>query len=451
MDNKRVWIIGAGGFLILILIIVLISSSCSKKNSKNSTGTQTLTVWNLGDDESVFDQEITDFQNAHKNIKVNYVKKDSAGYLSDALTQIAAGKGPDVWAIPNDWLPKYHDELVAMPTGKMANSKEKKDDLQVYQEKYPKVVSQDNIINNQIYGIPLSLDTISLYFNTDVFSTTLDNYRKAHSDENTTAMYNILTQGPKTWDDFVTITKLITQKSGANITQSGAAIGIPNLDSAVDTLTLIMLQNGAKMTSDDLTSAQFQTAENVFGGQNFPGTHALDFYASFANPNNANYTWNSQLGDAEHAFASGKTAMMFGYSSTKDDLKRINPNLNYQAIPVPQIRETKSPVNYASYDTFTVTRAAKDSNLAWDFVLFVSNSTNANQYSVMTKKDPAISANIDQNSPALTAESWYKPDPDKSDQIFKDMISQVNSGKNSQTAIEYAASQITTLLGQLKQ
>ena len=168
LDNRRIWIIGGGVFLILILAIVLIATSCSKKNS--STGTQTLTVWNLGDDASVFKQQISDFQSAHKNVKINYVKKDSSGYLSDAIAQIAAGKGPDVWAIPNDWLPKYHEQLVAMPTGKMANSKEKKDDVGVYQETYPKVTSSDNIINNQIYGIPLSVDTLSLYINTDIFS-----------------------------------------------------------------------------------------------------------------------------------------------------------------------------------------------------------------------------------------------------------------------------------------
>jgi len=449
LDNRRIWIIGGGVFLILILAIVLIATSCSKKNS--STGTQTLTVWNLGDDASVFKQQISDFQSAHKNVKINYVKKDSSGYLSDAIAQIAAGKGPDVWAIPNDWLPKYHEQLVAMPTGKMANSKEKKDDVGVYQETYPKVVGSDNIINNQIYGIPLSVDTLSLYINTDIFSAALDNYRKTHAGQNISAMNTILTQGPKNWDDFVTLARLLTQKSGANVTSSGASLGTPDTNSAVDLETLMMLQYGAKMTSDDLSTAQFQTATNVFGGQSFPGTHALDFYASFANSSNDNYAWNSNLGDTLHAFANGKTAMMFGYLSNKDDLKRINANLHYQVVNMPQIKETKNPVNYASYNTFTVTKASKNASLAWDFILFITNTNNANQYRITTKKPTAKLANLDPASPTITAEGWYKPDPDQANSIFKNMISQVNTGKNSQTAIEYAASQITTLLGKLKQ
>lgn len=450
MDNKRLWIIGAGGLLIFVLIIVLISSSCSKKNKTNSSQ-QTLTVWNLGEDESVFDQAILSFQQAHRNVKINYVKKDPATYLSDAMAEIAAGKGPDIWAIPADYLPKYHDQLIAMPSGKIANAKQKKNDVETYQSTYPKVVAQDNIINNQIYGFPLALDTLSLFYNTDIFGATLQNYLKSHVGQNNSAVNAILNQGPKTWDDFVTLSRLITQKSGSNISLSGASIGTPNVNASVDLLTLIMLQNGAQMTSSDLSSAQFQTATNVFGGPSFPGTTALDFFASFSNPANPNYSWSDSLGDSLHAFANGKTAMMFGYSSNKDDLKRINPNLHYQMIAVPQIRETKNPVNYASYNTFTVTKASKNADLSWDFIISLTTANNSNQYRNATKKAPAKLSSIDPLSPIITASSWYKPDPQQSNVIFKNMISQVNSGKNSQTAIEYAASQITNLLGRLKQ
>lgn len=450
MDNKRFWIIGGGALVIIVLIIVLISSSCSKKNT-SSSGQQTLTVWNLGDDEQVFDSMITSFQGSHKNVKINYEKKDLQGYISNATQGIAAGKGPDIWAVPASYLPKYHEQMVAMPTGKMANSKEKKNDIEVYQETYPKVVSSDNIINNQIYGVPLASDTLTLYINSDVFSRTLSEYQKSHTGQD---VYNVMTlfnQGPKTWDDFVTLSKLITQKSGQNITQSAAAIGTPNVNSAVDLETLLMLQSGAKMTADDLSSAQFQTATNVFGGESFPGTHALDFYASFANSQNANYTWSDSLGDSLHAFTSGKTAMLFGYAGLKDDIKRINPKLNFRTVAVPQVRETANPLNYASYNTFTVTKAAKDPSLAWDFILFITSTNNAGTYQNVTHKTPAKVANLTESSPILTAKSWFIPDPERSERIFKNMISQVNSGKNSQTAIEYAASQITTLLGQLKQ
>ena len=162
------------------------------------------------------------------------------------------------------------------------------------------------------------------------------------------------------------------------------------------------------------------------------------------------------MSDSLHAFAQGKTAMMIDYSSQKDAIKAINSNVRFEVIPVPQITETKNPVNYASYLTFTVTKAAKNSDLAWDFVNFITGRTYASAYRTETKKvsarmDNIINASDIVSQEVTTAQSWYKPDPDKANQIFLDMIKQVNEGKNSQTAIENAASQITTLLGKLKQ
>ena len=456
MENKKFLIIGGGVLLLIIVLVLFLISSCSNKKN-NQAGPNTLTVWGYEDDQSAFSQSISDFQNNHKNIKVNYVKKDFSTYLADSLNEIAAGKGPDVWEIPNDWLPKYHDKLVAMPDNKIADSKQKKTDIDIYKETFVPVATQDNIINNKIYGMPMSIDTLVLYYNADIFSNALSTYQLNHEDEDNTEVRDILSIGPANWDQFVRAVRIVTDKSGDKINLSAAAIGTnDNVLESVDILTLLMLQNGAKMTSDDLSTAQFATKQNVFGGTDFPGTKALDFYASFANPNNDNYTWNSSMPDTLHAFAEGTTAMMIGYQSQEQEIQRINKRLNYRIVPVPQIKETKNPINYASYPCFTVTKAAKDSNLSWDFVNFITGHTSVSYYISVTKKTSALLEYINNSSEtvpieAKTAQSWYKPEPAKSDQIFKDMIKQVNDGKNPQTAIENAASQITTLLGQLKQ
>jgi len=455
LENKKFLIIGIGALLLIVLVILFAVSSCNKKKTSNQTGSNTLTIWSLDDDKSSFDQIINDFQKSN-NIKINYVKKDSKTYLNDALNDIAAGKGPDVWAIPNDWLPQYHDKLVAMPDGKLADSKTKKSDVEVYKDSFPTVVSQDNIIGDKIYGMPLSIDALSLYYNTDIFANVLSAYQRAHQDEDNSAIRRILNNGPKNWDEFVQAVKLITEKSGNDVSQSAVAMGAPdNVNQSVDILTLLMLQDGAKMTSDDLSTAQFHTKQNVFGGQDFPGTKALDFYASFANSQNENYTWNSSMPDALHAFAEGKTAMMLDYTGVQSQVKNINGQLQFQVIPLPQIKETQNPVNYVSYLTFTVTKASKNSDLAWNFITFLTNKDNSSIYRSNTRKPPALLASIqnasqDTVTQILTAQSWYKPDPEKADSIFQNMIKQVNEGKNSQTAIENAASQITTLLGKIQ-
>ena len=351
----------------------------------------------------------------------------------------------------------YHDKLVSMPDNKIANKNEKKSDLDVYKETYPSVVYQDSVINDKIYGFPLSIDTLVLYYNPDIFNNVYQEYHKGHSEEELQNIRQIFNYGPKNWDEFVQAVRIITTRNGDQINRSAVALGTPdNVNQSVDILTAIMLQNGAKMTSDDFSTAQFATKQNVFSGADFPGTKALDFYSSFAKPGNDNYTWNASVSDALHAFAEGKTAMMIDYMGVKPEIKKINSKATFEMLPLPQIKETKNPVNYASYMTFTVTRASKNSSLAWDFITFAANQNNSGVYRSNTGKPAVRLSNISNSGQdtlmqALTAQSWYKPDPDKADQIFRDMIKQVNDGLNSQTAIENAASQITTLLEKLKQ
>jgi len=441
--NKRFLFIAGGAFVLFVIIIIVVVSLSSKGKKTTTSPTATLTFWNLGDEKSAFDQVINDFQ-AENNIKIEYSKKEPAEYLNEALNEIAAGRGPDILAVPNDWLPKYHDKLVALSDGKVANKKQKKTDLDVYRETFPAVASQDNIIADKIYGMPLSIDTLHLYYNSDILNEAWTEYRRAHQDEDTSALSRIFSEGPKNWDEFSRTVKIITL--------SAAALGTAdNIDESVDILTLLMLQNGAQMVSDDLSTAQFHTENHQFGDISYPGTKALEFYASFTNAKNENYTWNDSMPEAVRAFAEGKTAMLIDYQSKETDIKRINPKLSFSQIPVPQVRETQNPINYASYLTYTVTRAAKNPELAWDFIMMMTDKNYASQYRSLTRKPTALLANIDAADPIYTAQSWYKPDPDKANEAFREMIKQVNSGKAAQTAIEGCASQITTLLGKLKQ
>ena len=457
MENKKFIIIGVGVLLLIVLLVLFAVSSCGKKSNNNQPTTNTLTIWTTEDDEKAFQGLIDNFQSKNKGIKVEFVKKSSKEYLTEALNKIAAGEGPDIWAIPNDWLPMYSDKLVPMPTEKLENKKEKKSAVEVYKEIFPSVVSQDNIISDQIYGMPLAIDSLILYINTDTFSQVLGDYQRAHIGEDIGQVRLVFSAGPKNWDEFVQVVRLITNRSGSQIDRSAVALGTPgNVNQSVDILTLLMLQNGTKMTSDDFSTAQFATKQNVFDGVDFPGTKALEFFTSFANPGNENYTWNSSMPDSLHAFAEGKTAMMIDYASQTNELKNINSKLMYKTIAIPQIKETKNPVNYTSYLTFTVTKASKNSSLAWDFINQFSQKNLTSKYISVTKKASALSVNVNSSLDtvaveARTAQSWFKPDPEKSDNIFLDMIKQANDGLNSQTAIENAASQITTLLGKLKQ
>lgn len=444
-QNKKFLFI-AGGVFVLFLIIVIVIVASLGGNKKETT--QTLTFWQYSDDNANFDNIVTKFESENK-IKVNIVKKGINEYLQDSLNEIAAGKGPDVWEVPNDWMVTYKDKMVAMPEGTLA--KKNKTDAEIYQDLYPAVFSQDNVFDGKIFGIPLAVDTLSLYLNRDILNNTLQEYQLTHSNEDTENVRQILSDGPKNWDELVFASRLTTQKSGNDISRAGVAFGTPEIADSVDVLTALMLQNGAKMTSDDNSSAQFQTQQNIFSGESFPGTKALEFFASFANSNDENYSWNNSLGDNVRAFAEDRVALLIDYTSRESDILRINSETNYKIVNLPQLKETKNPVNLVSYSSYTVTKASKNSELAWKFVLKFTNELSVDRYAQDTKKTTALTTTLNKTSPILTAQDWYKPDPEKTDDIFNDMIRQVNEGKNAQTAIENAASQVTTLLEKLKE
>lgn len=446
MDRKFLLIAGGAFVVLIIIVVVLVIGSKGKVEPK----AKTLTFWNLNDKETVFKSIIEEFQTIY-NVKIQYEQKNPEDYLSDLLNEIAAGKGPDIVALPHDFLPKYHQLLLALPSGKMADKKQKKTDIDIFKETYPDVVGQDSIISGNIYGLPLSIDVLKLFYNPELFSEARDEARKK-DEEIADDLNRLLNSGPQNWDEFNQLATFVTKKSGDNLIRSAAALGTAdNIPSSVDILTLLMLQNGAKMTADDFSSALFQTNENVFGAPTPPGTKALEFYTGFANKENKNYTWNSSMPNALAAFAEGKTAMMIDYSRQEKEIKRLNPNLDYNMIDVPQIKATKNPLNYASYLVYGVGRNSPNAALAWDFIIFTANSQNASFYTTETKKPAARLDKIDSNDAVLSAQSWFKPNPEKADEIFRAMIKQVNAGQSAQSVIEAAASQISNLLKELKE
>lgn len=451
MDKKIIFWIGGALLAIVILIVVVILTGKGSTVIKNSPKNTALTVWDYNNEKSAYDGIITEFQRQN-NIKVNYVTKPSASYLTDTIDAIAAQNGPDVWIVPNDIMPQFRDKLVAMPNGSLADAANKKDDVEVYSGVYPPIVATDNVFNNQIYGIPMSAETLRLFFNPNQLTAKLYDYRRTHPNDKSVDDFVLLFQnGPRDWDEFTRIVRFFTEKTGTDISFPVAAIGTSdNVTRATDLLTLMMMQNGAKMTSDDNSTAQFHTQQNLFSNIDYPGTKAIEFYTSFANPKSDNYTWKSTMTDSIRAFAEGKVAMMFDYPSAKSKISTIAPNFSYAVMDVPQVKETTNTVNFARYDTLTVPKSSKISNMAWKFILFATDGRNSSNYYSVTKK-PTVQNLQDTANPLMTAKDWFNPNTVKVEQIFKTAIQQVNDGKDAQTALDGAAGQITTLLGKLKQ
>jgi multiple sugar transport system substrate-binding protein len=413
-----------GGVVLVIVVVVLIFLNLRPKASTGQTAK--LSVWGVENSQN-FNVVVTSYPYA----TVKYTQIDPANYRSQLLSALAAGTGPDVFEIGNRDLPKFKSILVPFPTSSTAFG------LLQLSQYFPDVVAEDFVSGGQIYGLPLSIDTLAMVYNKDLFNTA-----------------GIATP-PATWDEFdADVQKLRAVNSSGQLAQAAAAIGgtsatVPN---ASDLLSLLMLQNGTQMTDSADIAATFASQSN--GGL---GLQAFNFYLQFANPASPYYTWNDAMGNAFDSFAAGKTAIVFAYQSDLAAIKAKAPFLNYGIAPMPQARGASVAVNYPKYEGFVAAKAGQQI-AAWNFILYLTAlSGDPAAYEAATGEPPALRANIqaDLQNPnlavfakqALTAKSWYEVDDAQIGAIFDAAIKNVLTGnENSSRALNEAQAAVSQLM-----
>jgi multiple sugar transport system substrate-binding protein len=450
----------------LLALVMLFFSGCGCKPTGSNYSLQ-LEVWGLFDDQDAYAPIFSAYSSIHPSVaKIKYRKFSPDTYKKELLEALASGQGPDVFLIHNTWLPVFGDKIVPAPV-EILNE-------QRFRQNFVDVVANDFLYNGQIYAAPLSVDSLALYYNKDIF--------------NTAGIAN----PPRNWNEFVADSQRLTQLgSGSQVIRSGAIMGTAyNINRSTDILNLLMLQNGAAMVDENRERALF---DRIYGsGENVsaPGETALDFYTRFAKNSLPSYTWNSQLHYSIDAFSEGQAAMMLNYSWQIDTIRAKAPNLNFAVAPVPQVSESQK-VNYANYWAFAVAKnktiasavpaavspVSNDVRIqeAWKFLSFLT--TNPGNSLDASKQAGVLSADYDpakvylsktykpaarrdllelQKSDAkigifaeanLTAKSWYQADPEAIEAVFYDMINRVNIGQASvHEAIKAAAIQVTQLM-----
>jgi len=395
------------------------------------------------DDQKVFEDLLRGMAISYSNIKVEYVQKSPATYEKDLLNAMASGKGPDVFFIQNNWLPKYQNKISPLPSSLMP--------LKNYYDTFVDVATQDFVVDGNIWAVPLSVDTLALYYNKDFFNTVG------------------IAEPPKDWNQFLDDVAQLTVKSDdGSLTRAGAAIGSSlNINSATDILSLLMLQTGTKMTDETKTKATFNDSIFSNGQTSYPGEMALSFYTNFTFPQlkqstqNPSYTWNPKMENSLESFCRGRTAMILDYSSAISQIKSKAPYLNFGIASAPQTKDAQVAVNYANYSGLTVWSGSKSPQAAWQTILWLAQKENDQKYLAAVNQPTSRKDLIEwqKNDPnlgtfavhALSARSWYQADSEAIKEIFSQMIENVVYNKASvKDALERAANQVTDLMQQNK-
>lgn len=330
-----------GFFAILVIafvLFVLVLPNIGKGSQK-----VTLSYWGVSEDQSVMQPIISDFEKENPNINVEYTKQDTKDYQEKLLTRNQQGTGPDIFSFQNNWYPKVSQFLLPLPTDVISKDK--------FDSSFYPVAKKDLIKNGAIYGIPLSIDTLSLFVNTDLF-------KKAGLNT------------PKNWNDFAEDARSLTVKdANGKIKTSGAALGtFSNVDHAADIISMLFIQDGVDL--------------NNISGSRDRVSDALRFYSQFAQGDSG--VWNDTLDSSLLAFTKGNLAMYFGYYWDYFAIKNQAPNLSFEVNRVPYLNSQNQTI--ANYWAEGVSSKTKNQKEALLFIKYLSESqTQDKLYSLESK------------------------------------------------------------------
>lgn len=396
MSKSQVVILGVVGFIVIFFFSVVFLGVGRKAPIEKAE----LTVWGV-ENEEVFSAAFSKFNNENKGVRVDYEEIPEASYEKRLIDALAAGAGPDVFMFRSNWLSEHRNKIVPVPEAIFPSSR--------LEDIYPRVVEEDFVSGNNIYALPLYIDTLSLVYNREAFD------KKG------------VPLPPKTWAELETM---------AARKRLSVSLGEPSpvVTRAKEILMAMMLQSGVTV------SPGVPARLSVPGG-----VKALEYYAQFIPSKN----------DSIADFAGEKTDVIFDFYSSKELIRAKNPFLKFAFASLPQF-DAVSPVTVASYYGLAVSNKASRPDLAWKLIVTAAADEEvAENYLQVADHPPALRTLIAKYSDsrdygvfarqALTARSWPEPEVKEMTRIFNEMISYALDKENISDALRRAEGEINQL------
>lgn len=399
MKKKSVKILA----IVLVLMAPMLLSGCKKKCPKPTenipgtstyredcpyeeanttpTGTRTLDLWVLYDNTDAYQEQIQAFQSNMPGVIVRTKKFTNIDEYEDLIiNELADGEGPDVFMIHNSWIPKHYKKLLPIPLDQPVVM-----NADLFRQTYFQAASDNLIIDEQVYGMPESIDNLAIFYNKQHFKDLV-----ATSDHP-----GIM------WDEIKEQVTTLTKRNNSpeRFALAGIALGRgDNISSAVDILYAIMLQYGVEFYDEKHERATFANSED--------GVEAFELFTSFALPSYRNYSWNEYItGFAPeekeiNPFVRGKVSMIIGYPYLYDEIelgiqeqqKSGSQHIDLEDVgiaPFPQLlssSESTQRDTYASYFPLVVARTTDMPQEAWTLVQYLTSADALQTYHKKTNR-----------------------------------------------------------------
>lgn len=323
------------GLIVLGLISYLIfrlffGNKAAPPQSTTPSKPITLVYYGLWEPSSVMKPVIDAFEAKNPKIKIDYQLQAPQDYQDRIKTALEGSGSPDVVRLHTTWLPLFAANLLPAPPNTLSVT-------ELTTNFYP-IVSKLLVANNQVYGAPMTAESLGLYINTAI-------------------LQQKQLQPPKTWEDLLTVAKAIKEVDPltGKIIRAGVALGnTTNVEYWPDIVSMMLLQSGVSLT--DIQGPEVAVTL----------TYYTDFVTKHA-------VWDQTMPPSVVAFANEKVAMIIAPSWVAKDIKAINPSLSWQVVAVPQLPDI-DPVNWASIWFEGVSKTSKHPLESWKFVSFLASA-----------------------------------------------------------------------------
>ena len=170
------WIRGKVRYITALLVVISVPlfSGCSSQTQSYSAN---LEIWGIFDESIVYSDVINQYKTLNPYVgEIKYRKFSQDTYKQELIDALASGQGPDIFLINNTWLPSFENKLEPAPLPLISD--------QDMKTNFPDVVSADFMSGGKTFAVPLSIDSMQLYYNKDIFNAAG------------------ITAPPKTWQEF---------------------------------------------------------------------------------------------------------------------------------------------------------------------------------------------------------------------------------------------------------
>ncbi len=363
--------------------------------------------------KSTIETWLSDTALQSKTVKVKYVEKDENMLEADFVEALASGSGPDLIMFPHDLLLRHYNKLSVVPF----ESFSERDFKDTFIEEGELFLSGQGVV-----GFPISIDPMVMYWNRPLISSAG------------------LSSPPRFWDEFYTIAPAFNEKNQAgNLKKSIVALGVfDNVKNAKEILSLLIMQSGSPIigvSSQGLTSV----LNERFNSVTTPADSALRFFTDFGNSGKPIYSWGRNLPSSLDAFGGETLATYFGFSSELKNIRRKNPNLNFDVSLMPQIRGSSKKMTYGKLSALVIPKNSGNAAAAVEAAILLTSRAPLELLAKSTglppvRRDLLSKIPGDAVSPifyqsALVSKAWLDPSSAETTNIFRDMVDSVVSGR----------------------